>query len=214
MKNLVRFAVVLSAVLVTSSAMADKGSGPLLSQGAKEVWDVNVGGDVRLVDVPYDVSNIESWDAQGSPNNILVMLDVAVAAGLPSGTPMTMTGVGWDVTLQAFEPSWLSEISVLFDNSSQDAPEAIVLRPGVADGAPGGPTAYSSGGVLDFGDDAGLDDIPLPDGVLSMEFFESFDDAAGVIDGLWVSGTLTLAVVPEPVSLLLMGLGALVLRRR
>jgi hypothetical protein len=50
--------------------------------------------------------------------------------------------------------------------------------------------------------------------MLHMEFFEGFDDAAGLMDGLWQSGALTIQTapaVPEPgtYAMMLLGLAAM-----
>jgi hypothetical protein len=88
---------------------------------------------------------------------------------------------------------------------------AVNLTPGVGDDSPG-TQAYSSGGVVDLVG-LGLDFTVDADGVLRMEFFESFDDFADDWDGIWESGSLTIRVedervVPEPslYALLLLGL--------
>ena len=212
MKNLIRCGLLLSAALVVSSAMAEGGGQPLLSQGANEVWDV-IAGETRLVDIPLDVTGIPSFGGFGDAGNTVMDIDVAALAGAPSGTDMVMEGVGWDVVLSAFSPSWISEISVQFNNATADSPEAINLAPGAGNNAPALGVPFASGGVLDFVD-AGLAYIPLPGGILHMEFFEGFDDSTVAPDGNWDQGTLTLRVVPEPASLLLIALGALALRRR
>ena len=66
-----------------------------------------------------------------------------------------------------------------------------ILRPGVADAFPGTGT-YSSGGVGKLCDVYGLPDLPLPDGNLYLEFFETYDDFPDCEqDGNWDSGTLS-----------------------
>jgi hypothetical protein len=166
--------------------------------------------------VNFDVTGIDSWDAPGSPNNVIVDLDLAAALGYASGTSITMTSVGWDVTLTSFGASWLSEIGVAFGD--QFGPAQINLRPGAGSNAPGTSTPFSSGGQVQF-DSIPLPDIILSNGVLRMEFFESFDDVAGAVDGIWESGVLSIGtfepVVPTPGAAAVLGLAGLAgLRRR
>ena len=61
---------------------------------------------------------------------------------------------------------------------------------------------------------AGLDFFVGADGVLSLEFYEGFDDAAGVIDGEWNQGVLTVVWVPAPGAAAVLGLGGLMAVRR
>jgi hypothetical protein len=166
--------------------------------------------------IPFNVAGILSMDAQGAAGNTVVNLDVAAALGLPSGTPCTMNGIGWEVTLFAdpnvgsFGGSWLSEIAVGFSPFGVAAP-SFVLRPGAATNTPG-TQAYASP-VIKLGT-VPLPNVDLPNGVLRMQFFETFDDAAGVADGAWVGGNLFIQAVPGPGAVALLGLGGLIATRR
>lgn len=164
--------------------------------------------------VPFNVAGIQSWDLVGSPNNTVVLFDAAAALGLPAGSPVTMNGVSWDVTLATEGQSWLSEMRVYFDDAVNPDLSGLFLRPGVSQANPGTGT-FSSNGILKFNSvNPPIPDIVLPNGILRMEFHETFDDVAGAVDGNWVSGTLGLQFVPEPASLSLLALGALALIRR
>ena len=177
--------------------------------------------------VSVDVSGIDSWDAPGSANNTVMVIDVASALGMTAGSAVTIDGIGWDVVIDTFGgPSWLSEATVQIENSDQS--DGLFLSPGAGDDFGGGPTPYSSGGILDI---TSLDDgmggtldlsFELFDGLLRLEFSEGYDDAADVIDAAWVSGTLdfrtAMAPVPLPAALPLLlsalGIGAMAGRRR
>lgn len=154
----------------------------------------------------FDVSGIESFGAFGNPANTVVNLLLAPNAEI--------VGVSWDVNVTAHDPSWLSELVLDFSDSALTA--GVSFSPGFADDAPG--TASYSGS-------ANLTDLALnfnvgADGILRLEFWEGFDDAAVDPDGIWNSGTITFEViaVPEPEinAMLLAGLGVLgmVARRR
>lgn len=210
-----------SMVIVSMLAVAGTAMGQYMGTGA-EAFDVRqpaVSMDLRPdldrvgTVVPFNVAGIQSWDAPGGANNHVAFVDLAAALGLPAGSQVTMTGVGWDVTLQAFGASWLSEIGVTFGPDNDIA--QINLRPGAAQTNTGGnqPVPFSSGGTIKF-DSIPLPNIVLHNGILRMEFFESYDDAAGVIDGQWVSGALFIQAVPAPGAMALLGFAGVAAARR
>lgn len=138
--------------------------------------------------VDVNVANTPSYDLRGALCNIRL----TIAA--PSGKD-AMSGIGWDVTLTATSPSWLSEIAVLITNVNG---EGYILRPGVGDSF-AGTQSYSSGGVNDLCGVYGFPPLPLPDGNLYLEFFETYDDFANCgRDGNWDRGTLSFAFAVTP----------------
>lgn len=166
------------------------------------------GGSV----VNFNVAGIMSMDGFGDPDNEVFDFDLAAALGLPSGTPVTMTGIGWDVNISAFGASWLADNAVMFDDNINPDGYGLYLRPGASDANPG-TASFSSGGFIDL-TDVGIPDIFLPNGILRLEFLEDFDDVADAADGSWNSGTLQIVAVPAPGALALLGLGGLVAGRR
>lgn len=132
------------------------------------------------------------------------------------GVDSVITGVGYNVTLTSRGESYRSEAAFLLENTDLSA--GVYVTPGFEDDSPGGPTNYTSGGLIDLSD-AGLDDIALADGIANLQFFETFDDAGGT-DGFFAAGgTITVeytpgAPVPEPASMAVLGLGAAALLRR
>jgi uncharacterized protein (TIGR03382 family) len=158
----------------------------------------------RGATVNIDLAGITSWDSAGSGLNELLSVHI--------GANATVTGLGWDnVVIEALGASWISEARVNFLNSGI----GLNLAPGSADAFPGTGGPYSSGGILDL---ASIDPtFPFQvggDGMLNLEFFESFDDIAGAADANWISGTLTVQYVPTPGALAVLGLGGLVATRR
>lgn len=140
------------------------------------------------------INTNHSWDAYGAgagddPDNEVIVYDLAAALGFSSGTPLTMTGIGWDVTIDTIAPgqgSWRSEaISYFDDNIAPDA-SGLFLSPGVADTSPG-TSHYTSGGIVDLTDNS-IPDIFLPNGVLRIYLYEDFDDLAGAIDANYFAG--------------------------
>ena len=175
------------------------------------------GGSTRDgIQVPYNVTGTPSHNGIGDGGNTVVTVDMAAALGLPSGSPVTFNGVGWDVTLFAdvnvgpFGGSWLSELTVGFSADGDTSPD-VTLAPGAGNNFSGTLTFASP--VIKLGD-VGIPNIELPTGLLRMEFFEGFDDDINLDDGSWLNGGLTLQAVPEPTSLGLIVLGGLLLRRR
>ena len=161
-------------------------------------------------------NGIPSHDGFNAPGNAIIFFDVAAAAGLPSGTPVVVNGFDYDVTLFAdpnvgtFGGSWLQELRV--GCTPVGGTTGIFFSPG-AGNTTSGTAHFSSGGVTKFST-IGIQDFVLPNGVLQMQFYESFDDAAGVDDGRWLSGNLTFQIAPAPSSLALMGAGGIVAFRR
>jgi hypothetical protein len=147
----------------------------------------------------FNVAGIESRNSQGDPDNVVINFDLAAALGYASGTPLTLNGIGWSVTLTAEGGSWQSDIGVYLDDNVAPDFFGVYFNPGIGVNSPG-EGFYSSNGVVKLASD-GIADVSLPNGVLRMEFYEGFDDVPGR-DGVWKSGTLTLQVIEvcdEPV---------------
>lgn len=133
-----------------------------------------------------NIAGTASWDSLNDPDNIRILQ--------PLGNGAIMTGIGWDVTVTTAGASWQSEARMYFDGMDLDG-SGLFLAPGIGVNTSGTGT-FSSGGVIDLSDNA-IPDIPiLSDGLLHIQFYESFDDANNVIDANWVSGTLTIRYTP------------------
>lgn len=195
-----------TAVLMLGAAQAKGGQGTHFSPASTYQTLAPVG--LATVVHDFDVSGIYSNDGYGSPNNEVFNLDV--------GANSWVTGIGWDVSIYAAPPGWLSDMEVAFEDSAQST--GVFLTVGLGDDFSGS-GSYSSGGLVDLVG-LGLQFQVGADGKLRMEFFESFDDYIDDWDGLWESGTLSVQVtaVPEPgtYALTLLGLAgiAVVARRR
>lgn len=208
--------VITAAALaaLAGSASADILSATASSYDTKTFEDAGVlptAGPRAGLTYDFDVGGIESWDLVGDSSNTVIEFDLAAALGLASGTSIAFNGIGWDVTISTVGASWLSEARIYFDDNISPDLVGLFLSPGIADGTPG-TGSYSSGGILKLAD-AGIDDVVLPNGILRMEFNESFDDVADAVDAIW-SGTLTLQAIPAPGTLALLGLGGFAAARR
>ncbi|PZU50012.1 MAG: hypothetical protein DI568_04320 [Sphingomonas sp.] len=137
------------------------------------------------------------------------------------GAGAHITALEYSVTLTAFDPSWLSEMSLLSSNTSGTG--GFYLTPGLGDDEWGTASYAEFGDLVSFG----LDFTTDADGLMWLDFFESFDDEEINPDGVW-NGTLTFTytpgtptgggVVPEPAAWAMMiagfGLVGASLRRR
>jgi hypothetical protein len=143
-----------------------------------------------------DVSGWLSQGELGNAQNVIGTLSI--------GAGQAVTGIGWDVSLRADAPSWLSEMGIRFFGAGG---VFVDLFPATETREPG-TGSFASSGIVDLGP-LGLSFQVGADGLLRFELFESFDDLANAADGAWQSGTVTVRVseVPEPLSFALFGLG-------
>tara|TARA_R110002073_G_scaffold336260_1_gene531429 strand:+ start:188994 stop:189515 length:522 start_codon:yes stop_codon:yes gene_type:complete len=128
-----------------------------------------------------DVSGTQFFDDQGAAINTTLNIYVGYSA--------TITNISWDVNLTTFTqpnatfPSWASEAVMLFQgaetvNVSNDAFGVVNQN-----------YAGSQASALVLG----------ADGILEIEFFESFDDAAGFADAQFEAGsTITIHGYAHP----------------
>ncbi|MGV6813980.1 MAG: PEP-CTERM sorting domain-containing protein [Phycisphaerales bacterium] len=191
MKTIALTALAAAAGLATAS--------PVLNTSLSE-YTVDTAG-VATGTMVLDVSGYQSNDAQGSALNQILSVFVGVGAEI--------TGIAWDVNMTSIGASWGSEMVLGFEGQ-------INLTPS-GDANPVTNVNYSSG-VVDLSDN-GLPNITLSaDGVLDIEFFETFVDNAGTGDNFFEAGSTVTIVgtgfVPTPGSLAVLGLGGLVAGRR
>ncbi len=213
MKNMVIVSGLLALAGTAMGQVASTGFSFDTRQPAEPTVDFRPSLDRAGGQTTISFAGLASWDALGGGSNTVLNIDLAAALGFPSGTPITMNGVGWDVGIETVGASWRSEARMYFDDAVAPDLTGLFLAPGIADGSPG-VGQYSSGGILKLAD-AQIPNIPLPNGVLRLELFESYDDVAGAIDAFW-SGSIVVQTVevPAPGVAGLFGLAGLAAARR
>jgi hypothetical protein len=146
--------------------------------------------EVPLPD-PFDISGVESWDGEGDPDNTILVFDLAAALGLPSGTPVRVLSYGYDISITTVGASWASEIQIGFDIEGTGT-AGLTVRPALGDEFPVTNANYT-GGPSPFTDNVS------PDGLLRVEFSESFDDNANAVDAFFEPGSrLIFELEPGP----------------
>ncbi len=197
MINMIKYITPIS--FITSSVIAS----PITSHSASSVLipDKNQLSCALTI----DISGYESVDSQGSENNRI--LDISVA----DRDFATIFALSWDLNLSTVGYSWASDSRIGF--SSQ-----LFLTPGFDDNFTVTNANYSSNGVINL-DNIGLPDIQLGvDSILSLEFFEDYDDAPGKTDAIWLPGsTITIystGWLPTPSAATTIALATLITSRR
>lgn len=147
-----------------------------------------------------DVTGAQSYGAFGTIQNTVQTFNI--------GALSRITGIAFDVTISAFNPSYLSEAVLGFTGSDVDG-DGVFFTPGIADENPGTGSYAGSADLTDLG----LDFAVGTDGILRLEYFESLNDASVSPDARWTGGTLTFtydevtAAVPEPATWMMMFAG-------
>ncbi|MCH2133385.1 MAG: hypothetical protein MK116_06520 [Phycisphaerales bacterium] len=133
------------------------------------------GGDGQAY---LEIAGIDSYDGYQSGVNVIQTITIPAGANI--------TGIGWeDVTLSAYDPSWGSEAGIMFNWENDGEPFAGYTLIFEGEDAPG-----------DYGPVTGFEDLTADwnfsdaDGEIQIEFFETYDDAAGVVDGTWTGGRI------------------------
>lgn len=151
----------------------------------------------------FNVAGVQSFGELGDPENQIYEINV--------GANATIVSVTYNVNLTTASPGWLSDFGLAFTNAAFT--DGVILNPGFGDNGPGTATYADTVDLIAEGLSFSVD----ADGILRLEFYEDFDDFAGV-DGIWNFGTITFNTdadvptvpgtdVPEPATGMLMGAG-------
>lgn len=156
--------------------------------------------------IAIDVSGIFSHNILGEiPPNETRTVNVGALLG-NAGQPYRVVGIGWNVEIDAFVPSWLSDVGVALGDDPTYVNPDFVLLPGLGLDYPG-LQRFNSNGIVDLTNIPGSGNVSfeLSEGILSLEFFERYDDYGNgpAADALWSFGsslTIQVTPVPEPVG--------------
>tara|TARA_R110002072_G_scaffold42064_13_gene118243 strand:+ start:26546 stop:27127 length:582 start_codon:yes stop_codon:yes gene_type:complete len=154
-----------------------------------------------------DVSGMQSWGLDGD-----VLNELGVFATTQSGDPEIggiVLGITYDLTIETFGSSWLSDVNIRFGNSDGTFHGAWpdTFTPGLG---------VDQGGVQRFTGSFATDFHLNADKEFHMTLFESFDDNPGFADAVFREGsTITLEYfIPAPTTSAMLGMGLLCATRR
>lgn len=182
--------------------------GPMISSSptfTTPVENPEGSGDRTGILINVNVAGIQSFAGFGNAGNTFLFFNI--------GAGNSVNGFGYDVVLSANDPSWRSEITVGITNTTV-LNMGLFVRPGFMDQSPGLGTPYTSNGIVK------LNTIPIApitagaDGLIRLQFFETYDDPSVAPDGQWKGGIFTLQVTPTPGAAGLLGLAGVSLLGR
>lgn len=151
----------------------------------------------QMSDLIISAGGVASFDGAGEPGNTVLTFSLTPGA--------LIDAIAYNLSLATVGESWLSEATISFLNSNGDG---VVLTAGFGEDNPGSGTYSDSALLSEFG----LAFNVGADGLLFVEFYESFDDVAGAADANWTAGSITLGnvgAIPEPGTYAMMALGLL-----
>ena len=102
-----------------------------------------------------NVAGAQSYDAFGTAQNTVQTFNI--------GALSRITAIAFNVTISAFNPSYLSEAAVGFTGSDTDG-DGVFFTPGIADDLPGIATYIGAADLTDLG----LDFAVGTDGILRL----------------------------------------------
>lgn len=136
----------------------------------------------------FGFNNVLSQGALDEPGNTQLSFNL--------GAGSFITGLRYEVDVEAYTGSWLSEISLSITGKSGEGIDFLPAPDRNTEGR------YSASGSLDLLNQ-GLGFRLGSDGQLKLQFYDEVKDLAGA-DGVWHSGKLTFdyvaAPVPEPAT--------------
>ncbi|OAB62941.1 hypothetical protein AY599_13385 [Leptolyngbya valderiana BDU 20041] len=130
------------------------------------------------------VNGVEVFEGLGTPANSSVTLNI--------GAGNAVTGVGYEVTIEAFSPSWLSESRMaILSNAGDPIGTGAEIIPVDGTNASGVETV-SSGGIIALGSPVAANGA----GEIYIEWFESFNDTTPAPDSVWSDSAAPVSLPP------------------
>ena len=182
----------------------------LVSAGAFAVSGIAFAGSVT-----QDLTGIHSYESLADALNHQLTFNIGAGSEVVGFSFVDVTGVGLEADgVTEGGPSWGNEMSMAIGSSAAPA-VAISFFPGEGSATAGGPWGPESGA----GDliAAGLNFVVEADGILTMEFYEGYNDHVGSADAKYTGGSVTIEYneIPAPGALALLGLAGIAgIRRR
>ena len=186
------------AVLAVCAGLAH--ADHVAATGMSDQSTLDPNGYIWPYEYVIDVSGMQFNDAAGSALNQVLSLF--------TGSPgQVVRGIAWDVNLTTIGASWATEAVISF--------EGQVNLTVATDTFPVTNTNYYSGGYV-YLSDLGIPPITVgADGILDLEFYDSYVDNAGAGDAYFEAGsTITITNLPSPSALTFLGLAGLTCTRR
>ncbi|AKS43326.1 choice-of-anchor J domain-containing protein [Wenzhouxiangella marina] len=184
------------------SATSVDGAVDVLNPTTTETFDIgNLGTDLVLEwsieeaqtlasmrgNPTLSVNGVEVFEGLGTPTNSSVTLNI--------GAGNSVIGVGYEVTIEAFSPSWLSESRMaILSNAGDPLGLGAEIQPSDTDGS--GVETLSSGGVVALGSPVAANGA----GEIYIEWFEDFNDTTPAPDSAW-SDSATPTTLPPGITL-------------
>lgn len=149
--------------------------------------------------VSVDITGVESRHGLGgdAPNVVLLV-------NLPGGAGQEVTSFGWDLLFTPNSPSWTSEAHMQLSDTGETS---------IFDWDMGNFGGVNNSTPVNLNGSIATSFFVGGDATLRIEFWEDFDDSGVDPDGVYGS-TLRIGYVPEPASLVLLGLGGLLFAAR
>lgn len=168
-----------------------------VSSTASEVASPSTAfAQMQMADLFINAAGVASFDAAAAAGNTVLTFNVTPGA--------LVDAISYNLSLATVGESWMTEASIAFLNSNGDG----VVLSGLGEGAPGTGTYAGAASLVSLN----LQFNVGADGLLIVEFYESYDDVTGAADANWTAGGITfgnIGVVPEPATYGLMALGML-----
>ena len=164
--------------------------------------------------VTQNLDGIHSWESLGDALNHQLTFNIGAGSHVVGVSWVDVEGEGLDAAGNPGGPSWGNEMSMAIGHTGDPAAWDMKFFPAEGSASAGGPWGPISGAADLLGD--GDDFVVGGDGVLTMEFFESYNDHTAGADAHYIGGSVVVEynAIPAPGALALLGLAGIAGTRR